>query len=63
MNRPPEEFVRVPADAMRQFACTCLEAAGLKVEHARQLAGLLVNSDLRGVRSQNKHARRLLSGA
>ena len=57
MNRPPEEYVRVPANGLRSFACQCLQRVGLHTDHARQLADLLVNSDLRGVRS---HGTRML---
>ena len=51
MNRPPEQFVRVDPEFLRSFAFTCLQTAGLNTPHAEQLAGLLVDSDLRGVRS------------
>jgi LDH2 family malate/lactate/ureidoglycolate dehydrogenase len=59
VNTPPDEFIRVPHEALRSFACTCLQAAGLNAADARQLAGLLVDSDLRGVRS---HGTRSLLG-
>jgi len=51
MNRPPQEFTRVPVSELRAFATTSLKAAGLRSDHANQLAELLVNGDLRGVRS------------
>lgn len=59
MNLPPEEFVRLDAGAVRELAYRCLEAAGMNLDHARQLAELLVNADLRGVRS---HGTRALGG-
>jgi len=58
VNTPPEEFVRVPSQALRSFGFACLEAAGLNPEHAEQLARLLVDSDLRGVRSHGTRALR-----
>ena len=51
MNRPPQDFVRVPAKDLRQLAAACLKAAGLRPDHADQLGDLLTNGDLRGVRS------------
>ena len=51
MNRPPEEFKRIPAEQLCRFAAASLKAAGLRPDHAEQLARLLTNSDLRGVRS------------
>lgn len=59
MNLPPEEFVRIEAEALRSFVLACLQASGLMQAHAEQLADLLVNSDLRGVRS---HGTRMLGG-
>ncbi|MCB9157804.1 MAG: Ldh family oxidoreductase [Caldilineaceae bacterium] len=51
MNRPPENFVRVQEDRLLAFAVACFEKAGLDHEHAATISRLLVNSDLRGVRS------------
>ena len=51
MNRPPEEFVRVQEEALLTFATACFQKAGLSNEHAALISRLLVNSDLRGVRS------------
>lgn len=51
MNRPPAEFVRLPAERLQAFAANCLKAVGMRADHADQLAALLTNSDLRGVRS------------
>ena len=41
---------------MRSFTADCLKAAGLRADHADQLAELLSNSDLRGVRSHGTRA-------
>ena len=59
MNRPPEEFRRIPADKLQSFAAACLKNAGMRADHAEQLAQLLANSDLRGVRS---HGTRTVTG-
>jgi L-2-hydroxycarboxylate dehydrogenase (NAD+) len=49
MNIPPEDAVRVPHDQLRDFVQRVGEASGLPPERADQLAGLLTDSDLRGV--------------
>lgn len=59
MNRPPEEFIRVDEERLLNFSTTCFEKAGISHEHAALISRLLVNSDLRGVRS---HGTRTLSG-
>ena len=59
MNSPPEEFKRIPAVQLQRFAAACALNAGLSRAHADQLAELLTNADLRGVRS---HGTRTLSG-
>ena len=59
MNRLPEHFKRIPAEQLQKFAQACLQAAGMREDHAGQLAELLKNSDLRGVRS---HGTRALDG-
>ena len=51
MNVPPVDFVRVQEDRLLAFATACFERAGLEAEHAGLISRLLVNSDLRGVRS------------
>jgi LDH2 family malate/lactate/ureidoglycolate dehydrogenase len=56
VNRLPEKFARVPVEQLRSFAAACLKAAGLRPDHADQLAQLLSNSDLRGVRSHGTRA-------
>jgi L-2-hydroxycarboxylate dehydrogenase (NAD+) len=57
MNRPPDRYVHVAHDRLLTFASACLEKVGLETDHAALIAQLLVNSDLRGVRS---HGTRLL---
>ena len=59
MNRPPESFVRVQEDRLLAFGTACFEKAGLTHEHAALITRLLVNSDLRGVRS---HGTRTVNG-
>ena len=59
MNRPPEEFVGVDEERLLNFSTACFEKAGITHEHAALISRLLVNSDLRGVRS---HGTRTLSG-
>jgi LDH2 family malate/lactate/ureidoglycolate dehydrogenase len=51
MNRPPETFVLVQEDRLLDFATKCFEKAGFDHENAATTSRLLVNSDLRGVRS------------
>ena len=59
MNQPPETFVNVQEDRLLAFSTTCFEKAGLSHDHAALISRLLVNSDLRGVRS---HGTRTVSG-
>lgn len=59
MNRPPETFVRVQEERLLQFATACFAKAGLTPDHAATISRLLVNSDLRGVRS---HGTRTVNG-
>jgi LDH2 family malate/lactate/ureidoglycolate dehydrogenase len=59
MNQPPQDFVLIPVADLRQLAADCLNASGLRPDHATQLAQLLTNGDLRGVRS---HGTRQLRG-
>ena len=49
MNKPPQDFMRVPAASLLTLAGDCLKGAGMRADHAEQLAQLLVNGDLRGV--------------
>src|SRR3954447_18156817 len=51
MNRPPETYVQVQEERLLAFAIACFEKAGLDNNHASTISRLLVNSDLRGVRS------------
>jgi LDH2 family malate/lactate/ureidoglycolate dehydrogenase len=59
MNTPPETFVTVDENRLLHFAVTCFEKVGLSHEHAAIISRLLVNSDLRGVRS---HGSRTVNG-
>lgn len=59
MNRPPEEFIRVEEQALLNFGVACLKKSGIDQEHAELFTRLLVNSDLRGVRS---HGSRNVNG-
>ncbi|MFN8496030.1 MAG: Ldh family oxidoreductase [Caldilineaceae bacterium] len=59
MNRPPENFVRVKEERLLAFAIACFEKVGLSPDHAATISRLLVNSDLRGVRS---HGTRTVNG-
>lgn len=59
MNRPPESYVLVEEERLLRFSTTCFERAGLTSEHAQLISRLLVNSDLRGVRS---HGTRTVNG-
>ena len=59
MNRPPETFVSVQEDRLLAFSTVCFEKAGLSHDHAALISRLLVNSDMRGVRS---HGTRTVNG-
>ncbi len=59
MNRPPEDFVHVDEERLLNFSTACFEKAGITHEHAALISRLLVNSDLRGVRS---HGTRTVNG-
>ncbi len=59
MNRPPETFVQVEEQRLLAFATACFEKVGLSPDHALTISRLLVNSDLRGVRS---HGTRTVNG-
>jgi LDH2 family malate/lactate/ureidoglycolate dehydrogenase len=59
MNRPPESFVRVSEERLLSFTTACFEQVGLDADHAGLISRLLVNGDLRGVRS---HGTRALNG-
>lgn len=51
INRTPDSFVRVQEDQLLEFSTTCFEKSGIDREHAALISRLLVNSDLRGIRS------------
>lgn len=51
MNRPPETYVPVQEERLLAFATACFQRVGLSADHAALISRLLVNSDLRGVRS------------
>jgi LDH2 family malate/lactate/ureidoglycolate dehydrogenase len=59
VNRPPEEFVRVEESRLLEFGIACFVKAGLDRDHAALIVRLLVNNDLRGVRS---HGTRTVNG-
>lgn len=50
-NAPPDQFVLVREERLLDFVTTCFARAGSVPEQAACIARLLVNSDLRGVRS------------
>ncbi len=51
MNLPPEEFVTVTEARELAFLQACFEHVGVNAQYASDMARLLTNSDLRGVRS------------
>lgn len=51
MNQPPVDFIRVEADAHREFGESCLEACGLEDAQAEHIAARLTWADLRGIHS------------
>lgn len=55
MNVPPKQFILVQESRLLAFVTTCFEKAGLEFSHARLISRLLVNNDLRGVRSHGTH--------
>jgi LDH2 family malate/lactate/ureidoglycolate dehydrogenase len=59
MNQPPEQSVTITETRLLACATACFEQAGMPAEHAAIVARLLVNSDLRGVRS---HGTRQVNG-
>lgn len=56
MNRPPEVFIRVDEERLLNFSIACFDKVGITHEHAALISRLLVNSDLRGVRSHGTRA-------
>ncbi len=59
MNNPPESFVLVQEENLLEFGSLCFQKVGLSQPHAALITRLLVNSDLRGVRS---HGTRAING-
>ncbi len=59
MNIPPEEYIIVREERLLAFIASCFSKAGLDADHAALISRLLVNNDLRGVRS---HASRTAHG-
>jgi len=49
MNRPPEAFIRVPHEKLREFVSAAVQSVGLPDDRAALLAELLTANDLRGV--------------
>jgi LDH2 family malate/lactate/ureidoglycolate dehydrogenase len=49
MNRPPDSFIRIDADALGSFVSDVFVRSGVSPERATFLSGLLVANDLRGV--------------
>ncbi|MDE3000297.1 MAG: Ldh family oxidoreductase [Gemmatimonadota bacterium] len=49
MNVPPKDGIRVAAEDLRRLVCAIYEAVPLPAEHARLIADLLVDTELRGV--------------
>ena len=67
MNETPESYVLVSEGRLLAFATACFEKVGLDHDQAALISRLLVNSDLRGVRSHgtravNGYCRRLTEG-
>ena len=67
-NAPPQDYILVEEKRLLDFVDSCFQRASLTPEHAAVIARLLVNSDLRGVRSHgsrnlNGYARGLQNGA
>jgi len=56
MNNPPENFVLVTEDRLLAYATACFEKVSMTPEDAASTSRLLVNSDLRGVRSHGTRA-------
>ena len=51
MNLPPKEYILVQEDRELAFLQACFRSSGVSDEHAGVISRLLVNSELRGVRS------------
>ncbi|MDE0503614.1 MAG: Ldh family oxidoreductase, partial [Candidatus Poribacteria bacterium] len=55
VNVPPKKYILVHESRLLAFVTNCFEMAGLESPHARLISRLLVNNDLRGVRSHGTH--------
>ena len=51
MNLPPDKYILVEEERELEFLNACFAAAGIDAGHGELVSRLLVNSDLRGVRS------------
>ena len=49
MNRPPTDGVRVPVDELRELVYSIFVRVPVAEEHARLIADLMIDTDLRGV--------------
>ena len=49
MNVPPKDGIRVPVDDLQRLVCAIYEAVPLPTAHARLIADLLIDTELRGV--------------
>ena len=49
MNKPPDEFIRVAPDKLRDFVQALFRAGGLDEDDAALISELLVTNDLRGI--------------
>jgi LDH2 family malate/lactate/ureidoglycolate dehydrogenase len=56
INTTPDSFVRVQENRLLDFSIKCFETSGIDTEHATLISRLLVNSDLRGIRSHGTRA-------
>jgi len=50
-NQPPDEYILVQEERLLSFVTEVFQKAGAEPEHAQIISRLLVNSDMRGVRS------------
>ena len=59
MNVPPDAYILVQEERLLAFVIACFEKSGIDADHAALISRLLVNNDLRGIRS---HASRSAHG-
>lgn len=50
-NQPPDDYILVQEERLLAFVTAGFEKAGVEAEHASLISRLLVNADMRGVRS------------